>query len=89
MEALTACRRQRFRTRGFEASLSRMIIPSLLYAGDADPIFDAVRVAASSMPNAEFFSLPGYGHVQGMMESQAVLPRVMEFLNRAGRGGAP
>jgi len=31
------------------------------------------------MPNANFFSLPGYGHVQAVMEAQ-VLPRVMEFL---------
>jgi hypothetical protein len=84
MEALMALRRRRFRTAGFEASLSKMIMPCLLYAGDADPVFDAVKAAAASMPNASFFSLPGYGHLQAMMESHAVLPRVMEFLRTAG-----
>jgi pimeloyl-ACP methyl ester carboxylesterase len=85
MHALVACRRQRFRTPGFEDSLGHMTMPCLLYAGDGDPIFDAVKTAAASMPNANFFSLPGYGHVQAMMESHAVLPRVMEFLRSAGR----
>jgi pimeloyl-ACP methyl ester carboxylesterase len=84
MMALIAVRRRRFRTAGFEASLSKMTMPCLLYAGDADPIFDAVKIAAVSMPNAHFFSLPGYGHLQAMMESHAVLPRVMEFLRSAG-----
>jgi pimeloyl-ACP methyl ester carboxylesterase len=83
MEALIALRRKRFRTAGFEASLPNMTMPCLLYAGDADPVFDAVKMAATSMPNASFFSLPGYGHLQAMMESHAVLPRVMEFLRSA------
>jgi pimeloyl-ACP methyl ester carboxylesterase len=61
-----------------------MTMPCLLYAGDADAIFNAVGVAASAMPNSKSFSLPGYGHIQAMMESHAVLPRVMEFLRSAG-----
>ncbi len=83
MEALIALRRKRFRTAGFEASLPNMTMPCLLYAGDADPVFDAVKMAATCMPNASFFSLPGYGHLRAMMESHAVLPRVMEFLRSA------
>ncbi len=84
MEALIALRRRRFRTAGFTGSLPKMIMPCLLYAGDADPVFDAVKSAVPSMPNASFFSLPGYGHIQAMMEAHAVLPRVMEFLRAAG-----
>jgi pimeloyl-ACP methyl ester carboxylesterase len=84
MEALIACRRKRFRMPGFEDTLPKMTMPCFLYAGDADPIFDVVKTAASSMPNANFFSLPGYGHIQAMMEAHAVLPRVMEFLRLAG-----
>jgi hypothetical protein len=60
-----ACRRGRFRTKGFEKNLSRMTMPCLLYTGDADPVYDPVKIAAAAMPNANFFSLPGYGHVQG------------------------
>lgn len=82
MDALIACRRRRFLTLGFKGTLGRMTMPCLLYAGDADPIFDAVKTAAASMPSAEFFSLPGYGHVQAMMESHAVVPWVMEFLRK-------
>jgi pimeloyl-ACP methyl ester carboxylesterase len=84
MEAFIACRRQRFRTPGFAASLPKMTMPCLLYAGDADPVFDAVKTTAGSMPNANFFSLPGYGHIQAMMEGHAILPRVMEFLRSSG-----
>jgi pimeloyl-ACP methyl ester carboxylesterase len=83
MIALTALRRRRFRTKGFEESLSRMTMPCLLYAGDADPIHDTVRSAAAAMPNASFFTLPGYNHIQAMMEAHSVLPRVMEFLRSA------
>jgi pimeloyl-ACP methyl ester carboxylesterase len=83
MDALIALRRRRYRTPGFEDALSRMTMPCLLYAGDADPIHDAVKTAAGSMPNASFFSLPGYIHVQAMMAAHAVLPRVMAFLQSA------
>jgi pimeloyl-ACP methyl ester carboxylesterase len=85
MEAFVACRRRRFRTKGLEKNLNRMTMPCLLYAGDADPVYDPVKIAAAAMPNANFFSLPGYRHVQAMMEAHAVLPRVMEFL-RVSKG---
>ena len=49
------------------------------------PIHDAVKTGAAAMPNAEFFSLSNYGHIQAMMESQSVLPRVMEFLRSTER----
>jgi hypothetical protein len=62
MEALIALRRRRFRTSRFEDALSQMTMPCLLYAGDADPVFDAVKTAAASVPASSFFSLPGFGH---------------------------
>jgi pimeloyl-ACP methyl ester carboxylesterase len=80
MEALIACRRRRFRSQGFKDMLAVMTMPCLLYAGDDDPIFDAARSAAEDMPNATFFSLPGYDHIQSMMESHAVIPRIQQFL---------
>jgi pimeloyl-ACP methyl ester carboxylesterase len=80
MEALTACRKRRFQTPGFTDALPVLTMPALLYAGDADPIYNDVGRAADAMPNAMFLSLPGYGHIQAMMESHAVLPRVMQFL---------
>jgi pimeloyl-ACP methyl ester carboxylesterase len=83
MVALIALRRRRIRIESLEGSLRRMTMPCLLYAGDADLIHDAVRSAAASMPNASFFTLPGYNHIQAMMEAHSVLPRVMAFLRSA------
>ncbi len=83
MDALIACRKRRFRSLGFEHSLANMTMPCLLYAGDADPVLEGMKSAAAAMPNAQFFSLPGYGHVQAMMEIQSVIPRIMQFLDNA------
>lgn len=68
---------------GVEDVLETMTMPCCLYAGDADPLFAQTKSASERILNARFFSLPGLSHVQAFSESQAVLPRVMEFLEGA------
>jgi pimeloyl-ACP methyl ester carboxylesterase len=55
-------------------------VPTLLYAGSADPIHDAARQSASEIPGAEFVSLPGLGHIAAMCRSDLVLPHAEQFL---------
>lgn len=47
-----------------EDVLATMTMPSCLYAGEADPLFDQMRSAAERIPDARFFSLPGLSHLQ-------------------------
>jgi pimeloyl-ACP methyl ester carboxylesterase len=55
-------------------------MPSLLYAGEADPLRPLVERCASELPNGRFFSLPGVNHIQGAVRSDLLLPQVVEFL---------
>jgi pimeloyl-ACP methyl ester carboxylesterase len=64
-----------------EDVLSTMAMPSCLYAGEADPLFHQARSAAERIPEARFFSLPGLSHLPAFVESNSVLPTVMEFLS--------
>jgi pimeloyl-ACP methyl ester carboxylesterase len=59
--------------------LPTMTMPSLLYAGEADPLRPLVERCASELPNGRFFSLPGVNHIQGAVRSDLVLPQVVEF----------
>ena len=78
--ALIACRRQRLITEGFPDVLGKIAVPTLLYAGGADPIHEPARQTASEIANARFMSLPGLGHVAAMCRSDLVLPHVEPFL---------
>jgi pimeloyl-ACP methyl ester carboxylesterase len=63
-----------------EEVLETMTMPTCLYAGEADPFFEQARSAAGRIPNAGFFSLSGLSHLQAFVESNSVLPPVIEFL---------
>jgi len=80
MEAMIACRRMRMASPGMEGSLSSIAVPTLLFAGTADPIHAQVQAAAAAIRGAEFVSLPGLGHIEGMCRSDGVLPSVLRFL---------
>ena len=77
VEALEACRVDSL---GFADVLPTMTMPCLLYAGSEDPVYPVVEATVAEMPNAEFFSLPGLGHADGLFRSDLVLPRVTDFL---------
>jgi pimeloyl-ACP methyl ester carboxylesterase len=63
-----------------EDVLETMTMPSLLYAGDKDPLFAQASSAAKRIPGARFFALPGLSHIQAFVESNGVVPKVMDFL---------
>jgi pimeloyl-ACP methyl ester carboxylesterase len=79
--ALIACRQQRLATGGY-ADVGKIAVPTLLYAGGADPIHDAARQTASEIGGAEFVSLPGLGHVAAMCRPQLILPQAQRLLEK-------
>jgi pimeloyl-ACP methyl ester carboxylesterase len=70
--ALMACRRQRLVTDGFSDVIGTIAVPTLLYAGSADPIHAPARQSASEIPGAQFESLPGLTHIAAMFRSDLV-----------------
>lgn len=79
--ALIACRRQRLITEGY-SDVGKIAVPTLLYAGSADPIHGAARQSASQIPGATFISLPGLDHIAAMCQPRLILPQVQEFLEK-------
>lgn len=59
--------------------LSYISVPCLLYAGDLDPAYAAVKEASSHISGAKFLSLPGLNHAQASLSPQILL-RIREFL---------
>ena len=62
--------------------LPGMIMPCLVYGGDADPIYPEVKRGAEQLGMGTFFSLTGLNHVQAMGRSDLVLPYVKQFLQQ-------
>jgi pimeloyl-ACP methyl ester carboxylesterase len=60
--------------------LPTMATPSLLFVGELDPRLAQGRRAASEMPNATFFSLPGCDHVGTTRRTEIIIPRIRAFL---------
>ena len=81
--ALIACRQQRLITEGFPDVVRTIAVPTLVYAGSADPVHDAARQSASEIVGAQFVSLPGLSHVAANLRSDLVLPYVEPFLAKA------
>jgi len=77
LEALLAMAQDR---PNLETVLPLMTMPCLLFAGEADPGYPAVKECSKQMPNVTFFSLPGLGHVEAMEHSELVLPHITKFL---------
>jgi predicted component of type VI protein secretion system len=69
------------------APLARTGVPMLLYAGDADSNHALVRRFARQA-GGDFLSLPGRNHIQALMAADAVVPGVVEFLDRLDRAEA-
>jgi pimeloyl-ACP methyl ester carboxylesterase len=80
--ALIACRRQRMITEGFPDVLRTIAVPTLVYAGSADPVHDAARQSVFEIVGAQFVSLPGLSHVAACLRSDLVLPHVEPFLEK-------
>ena len=82
MDALIANRQKRFASWGFSEILGSLEMECLLFAGDADPIYEAVKASAAKMANATFFALTGLQHYEAFVRSDLVLPHVMRFLTK-------
>jgi pimeloyl-ACP methyl ester carboxylesterase len=65
------------------ASISAMRLPCLLFAGETDPLYPAIRRCASELPKAIFLSLPGLNHIQVSLQLKRVLPSLITFLVEA------
>jgi pimeloyl-ACP methyl ester carboxylesterase len=71
----------RFDARGF---LGDLRIPTLVIAGDADPVVPLAHARAihQAIPGATFVSIPGGGHVPTAQRHPAIAPAVRAFLAR-------
>jgi pimeloyl-ACP methyl ester carboxylesterase len=70
----------------FSDILGTISVPTLVYAGSADPIHDAARQSASEIPGAQFVSFSGLTHPQALWRSDLVLPQVEPLLAKATGG---
>jgi pimeloyl-ACP methyl ester carboxylesterase len=82
VEALMA---SRVDSLGFADVLPTMTMHCLLYAGSADAEYGLVKETVAEMPNAAFFARTGLGHAETYLQSDLVLPRVLDFLNSTSR----
>ena len=80
VEALIALRTKALQHPGFAEILPTMTMPSLLFAGEDDPVYADDKECVRSMPNVSFFSLPGLSHAAAFFRSDLVLPHVRQFL---------
>jgi pimeloyl-ACP methyl ester carboxylesterase len=69
-----------------EQLLPQINLPCLMFCGDADARHAAVQHATTQLPQGHFVSLPGVTHFGGLMQSELVLPALLEFL--AANAGA-
>jgi pimeloyl-ACP methyl ester carboxylesterase len=60
--------------------LEKIMVPCLIYAGEADPLFGGAREGAAHIPKAWFFSLPGLDHFGALFASKLVVPHIEKFL---------
>ena len=83
MAALIACLQGWLDTKGFFDVLGTIAVPTLMYAGTADPVHNGARQTASEIPGAQFVSLPDLVHPAAICRSDLVLPHVEPFLANA------
>lgn len=82
-EALAACLRRSDREPSFEDALPRMTMPVLTVTGDQDlERLEQSRGAAARLPDGTFVALPGADHTRAILQREAILPHVREFLQR-------
>lgn len=65
-----------------EAFLPAMKLPCLLYAGEADGLFDQCEKSARSITDSKFVAFAGLDHGSAFDSSKIVLPDVLAFLQQ-------
>ena len=65
---------------GIEDILSTLVVPCLLFVGEADDSYSNARKCSEIIPNATFVSLPGLDHIDVYFRADLVLPHITKFL---------
>ena len=65
--------------------LPTMTMPCLLFVGELDQRFAAVKKCASELPTVTFFTLPECDHIDTLVRSDLVIPHIKAFLSKVGR----
>lgn len=65
---------------GFEDVLPTVMVPCLLFGGEADPFYSGAEECSKKMPNATLVSLPGLDHIEAVYRTDLVLPHIRKFL---------
>src|SRR5206468_4773354 len=81
--AMIDCQQQRLIDEGFSDVVGTIAVPTLVYAGSADPLHNAARQSASEIPRAQFVSVPGLNHPAALCRRDLVIPQVEPFLAKA------
>jgi pimeloyl-ACP methyl ester carboxylesterase len=81
--ALIACAQRPQTTENYSDVVGKIAVPTLVYAGNADPVHDAARQGASEIRGGQFVSLPSLDHPAANLRSDLVLPHVEPFLAKA------
>jgi pimeloyl-ACP methyl ester carboxylesterase len=61
--------------------LARTSVPTLLLAGDRDPLLPAIQRTATHIPAGTLIQLPDCGHLDTFVRSALTLPLVLRFLS--------
>ena len=72
-----------------QEALSTLPIPCLLYVGENDGHYTALKETSKRMPSATFTSLPGLDHFSAIVQSDLVLPHVCQFLSEVSQATLP
>jgi pimeloyl-ACP methyl ester carboxylesterase len=80
IKACMALTRKRRESPSFEEVLPTMTMPCLLYAGDADKVYAAVKQCSVLIPRATFVSFPGLNHVATLFHVELVVSEIRKFL---------
>lgn len=61
--------------------LATISVPCLIYAGEADePVYPRAKQCVSQIANATFLSLPRLNHGDAYLQSELILPHLINFL---------
>lgn len=59
--------------------ISDVAIPTLIYAGDQDPIYSLSRQTTELFQNGAFFTVPGQNHIQTFYKRHLILSKAIPF----------
>jgi hypothetical protein len=57
-----------------------MTMPCLVYCGERDDRHDGARRCAAELPRGSLLSLSSLDHMEAMVRSRVLVPRVLSFL---------